>query len=284
MLAVALLAGAYGTAAFAQGSSGGQGGGGATAAFAQGSSGGQGGGGATAAFAQGSSGGGVGGATATNAPITGRGDVAAGRRLFLSGCASCHGDDARGIANRAPNLHGAGAQAADFYLRTGRMPLSEPDDQPVRAPVQYTEREIRQLVAYVGSLGGPPIPRVDPAAGDLARGREVFTSNCAGCHQIVARGGIVTGATAPPLQDATPTQIAESVRTGPYLMPNFSERQISDADLDSVVRYVLWTRAPDNAGGWGIGNIGPIPEGMVAWLIAIVALIGVARLIGERTP
>jgi len=49
--------------------------------------------------------------------------VQRGRELFLDGCASCHGMDARGIPQTAPDLHGAGAASADFYLRTGRMPL-----------------------------------------------------------------------------------------------------------------------------------------------------------------
>jgi ubiquinol-cytochrome c reductase cytochrome c subunit len=49
------------------------------------------------------------------------------------------------------------------------------------------------------------------------------------------------------------------------------------------VRYVLSTRHPDDKGGWGIGNIGPIPEGMVTWFIAIAAFLVVARLIGDRT-
>ena len=70
---------------------------------------------------------------------------------------------------------------------------------------------------------------------------------------------------------------------GPYLMPRFGATQIDQHQLDSLVRYVLWTRHPDDAGGWGISNIGPIPEGMVAWFVAIAALVIVARLIGERT-
>jgi ubiquinol-cytochrome c reductase cytochrome c subunit len=65
-------------------------------------------------------------------------------------------------------------------------------------------------------------------------------------------------------------------------MPRFGERQIDDAKLDSIVRYVRSTRNPDDRGGWGIGHIGPIPEGMVAWLLAGVALLLVARVIGER--
>jgi ubiquinol-cytochrome c reductase cytochrome c subunit len=209
------------------------------------------------------------------------GDPVAGQRLFAASCSSCHGLDAHGIPNRGPSLMSAGAQAADFYLRTGRMPLAEPDDEPVRAPVQFSDAEIDDLVAYVAGLGGPPIPAVHASAGSLARGRELFTSNCAGCHQIVGRGGIVVGATAPALQQANAREIAEAIRVGPYVMPAFSSRQLDQRDVDDLARYVLWTRDPDDAGGWAIGNIGPIPEGMVAWLLGLVALLGVARLIGE---
>jgi ubiquinol-cytochrome c reductase cytochrome c subunit len=231
------------------------------------------------------------GASAQPSPVppptsaTQREQIANGRNLFLSACSSCHGQDAAGSPGLAPSLHGAGAAAADFYLSTGRMPLANPNDEPTRAEPIYDHGEIEALSDYVASLGaGPPIPHVDPAAGELNRGLESFTEHCAGCHQVGARGGIVTGAIAPALQDATPTQIAEAVRVGPYLMPAYNERQISDAELNSIVRYVTSTRTPDDRGGWGIGHIGPIPEGMVAWLLAGVALLLVARLIGERNP
>ena len=135
----------------------------------------------------------------------------------------------------------------------------------------------------MSSFGGPPAPTADPSKGDLAVGLHQFTLNCAGCHQIVARGGPTLGAVAPNLQAATPQQIAEAVRMGPYLMPRFDPRQIDQHQLDSLARYILWTRKPDNAGGWGIYNIGPIPEGIVAWFLALAALVIVARLIGERT-
>jgi ubiquinol-cytochrome c reductase cytochrome c subunit len=42
------------------------------------------------------------------------------------------------------------------------------------------------------------------------------------------------------------------------------------------------SRHPDDRGGWGIGNIGPVPEGMIAWLLAGLVLLGVVRLLGER--
>ena len=207
-----------------------------------------------------------------------------GRELFVEGCASCHGFDARGIPGLAPDLHAAGAAAADFYLSTGRMPLDvETGEQPLRGEPAYPPAEIRALVEYVGSLGGPKIPEVNPERGDLSEGQHAFTTYCAGCHQVMGAGGVVTGAVPPPLLDATPTQLAEAVRVGPYLMPAFDEREIDQRTLDSIALYVEQVvKHPPDRGGWGLGHIGPIPEGMVAWLLAGGALLLVARLIGER--
>ncbi|HEU4657690.1 MAG TPA: c-type cytochrome [Capillimicrobium sp.] len=208
--------------------------------------------------------------------------VAEGRRLFLEGCSSCHGEDARGLPDRAPTLVGVGAAAADFYLRTGRMPLPDPQQQPRRTESFYDEREIDALVSYVAGLGGPPIPAVDPASGDLAHGFELFGEMCAGCHQIVGRGGMTTRAWVPDLQQSAPIDVAEAVAVGPYVMPVFTG-QLTRHDVDSLARYVAYAKDPDDVGGWGIGHIGPIPEGMVTWLLAGTALVLTIRLIGERT-
>jgi ubiquinol-cytochrome c reductase cytochrome c subunit len=109
----------------------------------------------------------------------------------------------------------------------------------------------------------------------------LYTDHCAGCHQEDAEGGYVTGARVPPLQDISPTQIAEAVRVGPYLMPRFSKRQITDAQLNSIIRYILSTPG-ENRGGWRIGNIGPIPEGLVTWWIGIPLMIIACMLVGRR--
>lgn len=212
-----------------------------------------------------------------------------GAELYAANCARCHGGRGAGLpaggrGGAGPPLLGAGAQAADFYLRTGYMPLGEPSDQPVRSRVRFREDEIRALVDYVAGLGsgGPPVPAVDPGAGSVSEGLELFTEHCAGCHQIVAAGGVVTSVRVPPLDRATPTQIAEAVRIGPYVMPAFPEQDISDDELESIVAYVQYAKRPDDAGGWGIKHLGPFPEGMVTWLIAAVCLIGVCLLIGKR--
>jgi len=219
--------------------------------------------------------------------------VRLGAELYAGNCASCHGIAGSGIASPRPGggdilgdgppLRGVGALAPDFYLRTGYMPLSSIHDQPGPDRVLLSNTEIRSLVAYVASLGaGPGVPHPQPAAGSISTGLSLFSDHCAGCHQILARGGFVTGAMVPPLQTATPTEIAEAVRIGPYLMPRFSDQQISSLQLDSIVKYVLSTRHPDNRGGWGIGNIGPIPEGLVTWWIAAPLLILSCLAVGRR--
>jgi ubiquinol-cytochrome c reductase cytochrome c subunit len=207
---------------------------------------------------------------------------AEGFTLYQRSCSSCHGIAVQGIRGVAPSLRGVGAGPVDFYLSTGRMPLEQPREEPLRNRPLFSRGQIDALIAYVASFGGPAAPTADPSKGNLARGLHEFTLNCAGCHQMVARGGMTAGAQIPNLQEATPQQIAEAVRMGPYLMPNFSAKQIDQHDLDSIARYVQWTRRPADAGGWGIYNIGPIPEGIVTWWIGLAALLLTIRLIGER--
>jgi ubiquinol-cytochrome c reductase cytochrome c subunit len=221
--------------------------------------------------------------------------VELGYQLYAGNCSSCHGSKGKGvqklgavegsgdIPGAGPSLRRVGALSADFYLRTGYMPLDDPRHQPRRSRVLFTNHEIEAMVAYVAALGkGPPIPKPHPERGNVAEGLHLFTSHCAGCHQVVARGGYVTGGVAPPLSDSTAVQVAEAVRIGPYLMPKFSPHAIPDRQLDSIVAYVQYANHPDDRGGWAIGRLGPVPEGMVTWWIAIVALVAGCVVLGRR--
>jgi ubiquinol-cytochrome c reductase cytochrome c subunit len=227
--------------------------------------------------------------------------AAYGYHLYGEYCLSCHGANAGGRMNQTststgngpgreqeqqngvgPSLQGVGALAADFYLRTGYMPLRRIGMQPRREPVFLSNHQIRALVAYIASFGGPPIPKPKPQSGDVSKGLELFTEHCAGCHQVVAQGGVVTGALPPALVNATPRQVAEAVRIGPYVMPKFSQRDLTNRQLDSIVRYVEFTKNPTRPGGWGLGYLGPVPEGLVTWFIAIPGLIVLCLLLGRR--
>ncbi len=217
--------------------------------------------------------------------------LAEGHELYETGCSSCHGPDGEGVvapdgSARGPSLENAGEAAAYYYLSTGRMPLANTEEQPQRKEPAYDDEQIAALVAYVGTLGdGPAIPDVDIDGADLAAGGELYRANCQACHSASGGGGALSyGRAAPRLSDATPTQVGSAVRVGPGQMPVFGPETISDEDLNDLAAYVEYLRSPEDPGGIPIGRTGPIPEGFVAWLIGMVALLALVAWIGTRMP
>ena len=212
------------------------------------------------------------------------GEVELGRRLFETGCASCHGIEAEGTP-RGPNLQGVGAAAVDFWVSTGRMPLERNTEIAVRKPPSYDRPQIDALIAYVTSLdeSGPEIPEIDLAAADIVEGGELYRSNCAACHGAVGIGGALARTRhAPRLAPATPLQIAEAIRIGPGAMPSFGPETFDDEQVSAIVKYVRELDSPEDPGGIGLGHAGPIPEGFVGWLVGLGVLLVAAWWIGER--
>ena len=223
-------------------------------------------------------------ATTTTAAPTGPDDlVAIGEQLFDTGCVSCHGQGGVGTAD-GPSLIGAGEAAADFMLRTGRMPLADPQGQSPSKPPAYSDQEIQALVAYVGSLGqGTPIPQIDVEAGDLVEGGEIFRANCAACHGAAAVGGALSyGNYAPSLHDVGEVQIAEAVRVGPGQMPVFDEDVFDEHQLNSLVAYVVYLQDPADPGGFSLGRVGPVAEGYLIWVVGISVVLVFVRWITRR--
>ena len=210
---------------------------------------------------------------------------AQGQALYEANCSTCHGLQGEGTAN-GPSLQNAGPAAVDFMLSTGRMPLANPGDQPVRGEPKFTPEQTAAIVAYVDTIapGGEPIPTVDPAAGDLARGAEVFLNTCAGCHGAGATGDSVGGGQiAPTINPADPTQIGEAIRIGPGVMPRFGPETIDQADLDSLAAYLLWIRDHGEDGGLQLGRVGAVAEGLVIVVVGLGLMILFLRLTGAKT-
>jgi len=214
--------------------------------------------------------------------------VAPGQALFQSNCASCHGPEANGKSGVAPNLQGLGAGTVDFWVSTGRMPLANTSAQAIRKPPRFNRIQTLEIAAYVQSLTpgqGTKVPIVKTAGADLEQGNTLFTLNCAACHTISGAGdALAEGAYAPSLHLATPTQVVEAIRSGPGNMPHFGPGNITNAEARDIAAYVHGViQHPNNAGGAGLGGIGPVGEGFVGLLIGVGLLMVVCFWIGDRT-
>lgn len=204
----------------------------------------------------------------------------AGTALFQSQCASCHGLQGQGTAY-GPSLVGAGAAGADFYLRTGRMPLSAPGQPVVRRQPVLTDEQIQELVGVVASLGdGPAIPKVT-SGGDVSDGSRLYIANCAACHGATGSGNAIGGGNlAANLHQATATQIVEAMRIGPGAMPKFAFGPDQEASIASYVQFLQHEPSP---GGFEIGGLGAVAEGFVAIGIGLVLLVLATIFVGRRS-
>ena len=214
--------------------------------------------------------------------------IAPGQALFSANCSSCHGAEANGKQNVAPNLQGLGAGTVDFWVSTGRMPLANTSAQAIRKPPRFNRIQTLEIAAWVQSLtpnGGTKVPVVRTATADLEAGNTLFTLNCAACHTISGAGDVLAGgAYAPSLHLATPTQVVEAIRSGPGNMPRFGTGNITNTEARDIAAYVTGViQHQNNAGGVGLGGIGPVGEGFVGLLIGVGILMLFCFWIGDRT-
>jgi ubiquinol-cytochrome c reductase cytochrome c subunit len=235
-------------------------------------------------------------ASADNASADDQALVAKGRELFLVGCSSCHGRQGEGIVTKdgtqyGPSLVGVGAAAVDFQVGTGRMPLAQPGAQAEKKPPVYTPEETRALAAYVASLGpGPAIPSeqnysiqgLDNEA--VVRGGEFFRTNCTACHNFAGSGGALPGGKhAPTLNGVSPRHIYEAMLTGPQQMPVFSDDVLKPDEKRDIIAYLKSLESAPHYGGFSMGALGPVSEGMFAWVVGIGALVSFAVWIAAHT-
>jgi ubiquinol-cytochrome c reductase cytochrome c subunit len=209
--------------------------------------------------------------------------IAQGKELFAVTCATCHGIDAQGTS-LAPSLIGVGAAAVDFQVSTGRMPAKEVGPEMDRKPVTFSTEQIQAIAQYVASLGGGPgIPsaaEVSTSGANVALGQSLFITDCAQCHNFDGAGGaLIDGKFAPALTQSTPTQIFEAMLTGPEAMPVFANTTITPAQKRDIIDYVTKIRAEPNPGGFSLGRIGPVTEGIVGFLGGIGVLVFLAMWI-----
>lgn len=226
--------------------------------------------------------------------------VAKGRELFLVGCSFCHGANGEGQVKKdgtifGPPLAGVGAAAVDFQVGTGRMPLAGPSAQAPSKKVAYSEEETAQLAAYVASLGpGPGIPSAadysleglseEERQEAIVRGGQLFLTNCTACHNFQGSGGAMpNGGYAPQILGVDQRYVYEAMLTGPQTMPTFTNGTLAPEAKRDVIAYLQSIDDNPAYGGFGMGGLGPVSEGMFAWLVGIGSLTGFAIWIAAHT-
>ncbi|NUT30084.1 MAG: c-type cytochrome [Streptomyces sp.] len=213
-----------------------------------------------------------------------------GKKLYTVGCASCHGTDGQGTSD-GPSLVGVGAAAVDFQVSTGRMPAATSQGAQVPSKKNiYSQAEIDQLAAFIASLGaGPSVPTEEQygtEGADIGKGGELFRNNCAQCHNFTGKGGALThGKYAPTLEGVDPKHIYEAMQTGPQNMPSFPDTTLSEQNKKDIIAYLHAVNSDEtvNPGGLELGGLGPVSEGLFAWIFGLGALIAVAVWVAART-
>lgn len=208
-------------------------------------------------------------------------DTAAGRELYTTNCAMCHGPDGGGGAVRGsrpapdgrpvPPIDDSTVSEIRLVLETGRMPpAGNPFDSRARSD-ELSQQQRDAILAYVTEefdLDGDVPP---PPEGDPARGQELYAANCAACHGSTGGGGVAgRGAFTPALTTYDPQIIADAVRTGPFEMPQFGRGQLTDDEIGHIAAFLDHVEHEQFAFLWD-AELGPVYAS--AFAIALVAVV-----------
>ncbi|QEW00264.1 c-type cytochrome [Microbacterium caowuchunii] len=209
-----------------------------------------------------------------------------GEKLFQANCATCHGLELQGT-EAGPSLYGVGELAVHFQVSTGRMPLQAQAPQAPQKPVQLTEEQTEALAKYVQSVApGPTYPteRVLDGEGDVSAGAELFRINCAMCHNVAGAGGALTeGKYAPALHSTSALNMYAAMVTGPQNMPVFSDMNLTAEDKRDIISALLYMQDNESVGGFSLGSLGPVSEGLFIWIFGIGSLIAITVWITAKS-
>lgn len=181
------------------------------------------------------------------------GDVVAGRRLFTTWCAGCHGPGGSGPAILEAGSPGASV-TTDTLLPLVREAEGHPSPPGTYPTTQISDRQVSDLVAYIrdeagggaepaggGGAAEVSTPVAETAAlGDAVAGRRQFATWCAGCHgpggsgpAILEPGGPGASVSAADLLPLVRDAEGHPSPPGPY-----KTTEISDAQIEDLAAYI----------------------------------------------
>jgi ubiquinol-cytochrome c reductase cytochrome c subunit len=224
--------------------------------------------------------------TGNTAAAVSQESIERGEKLFAANCATCHGLNLEGTG-AGPTLIGVGAASVDFQVGTGRMPLANTGPQAPEKPNEFSDEDVQAMADYVASVSpGPAIPDEEflEPTGDATRGAELFRINCAMCHNVAGAGGALTeGKYAPSLKGTSAKHIYEAMVTGPQNMPVFSDANLTPEDKRDIITALNYQETNPSPGGYELGGLGPVAEGLFAWVFGLGAIVALTVWITARS-
>jgi cytochrome c oxidase cbb3-type subunit III len=175
-------------------------------------------------------------------------DTAAGKQIFDSQCAWCHGTDGEG--GTGPNLRGKLSHATDLKSIADIIQSGIPGTE--MPALGLTERSSRQTAAYVQSLSRAT---ARPVPGNAQRGAALYQSQeCGSCHVVRGQGGVLgpeltaiaTRRGAPYLRDALVKP--EATHPPRYVVVRAVQANGPEIRGNRVNEDVFWIQIRDSGG------------------------------------
>jgi ubiquinol-cytochrome c reductase iron-sulfur subunit len=176
-----------------------------------------------------------------------------GAAIYAANCSGCHGDHGQGLIGPSQQADAFPALVAGMIKRGG---ISMP------AFRQFSPAQVAAVSNFVATQIADPVART----ATIAEGGRLFRLYCSGCHSSTGRGGALSqGRNAPSLADYPAAEALAAMILGRGNMPNFAGTTFNVRQQASVALYVQLLQAPPSPGGWGLGYIGPVTEGLACF-------------------
>jgi ubiquinol-cytochrome c reductase cytochrome c subunit len=104
------------------------------------------------------------------------------------------------------------------------------------------------------------------------------------CHNAVGAGGALTeGKFAPQLGGVIAKHVYEAMITGPQNMPVFNDANLTPEDKKDIITFLQYVEENDSVGGFELGSIGPVAEGLFVWIFGLGFIIAITVWLGAKS-
>ncbi|WP_041313426.1 c-type cytochrome [Heliomicrobium modesticaldum] len=181
-----------------------------------------------------------------------QGELVRGHELYKTHCASCHGEDGKGVQGvKAATLNNEGflKVASDDYLlksiRLGRPSLATnamPHFDTQKLPDEKVNLIIKNMRSWHPEISAP-VETGEKVAGDPVKGEAFYKTACAACHGQKGEGGIGAALLDPGyLNSASDEFILQSIIMG---RPGTNMPPYPDSpDIRNVVAFLRSKQVP----------------------------------------